>query len=128
MIYYEDKGNTVIYKDFTLSVLLDLDGIVYWYPSGYWLKIEAKQMRRSSNYPYGIKYSLTLHNPSNERVIGYDNAHALPGASRDSAFDHKHKGERTIAYQYSSAAQLLSEFYKDIDLTLERAKNYEYEN
>lgn len=113
--------------DFTLDVLLELDGLIYYYPSGFWLKIEAKSMRRSSNYPYAVKYSLTLHDPDGKRILGYDNAHKVPGENIDSAYDHKHKGARIINYQYSSADKLLEDFYKDIEMILEKEREFEYE-
>lgn len=114
--------------DFTLDALLQMDGLVYYYPSGFWLKIEAKSMRISNNYPYAVKYSLTLHDPNGNRVLGYDNAHKMPGKCIDSAYDHKHKGVRIISYKYNSADKLLEDFYNDIELILEKAREYEYEN
>ena len=113
--------------DFTLSLLLEMDGLIYYYPSGFWLKIEAKSMRRSSNYPYAVKYSLTIHDTAGNRILGYDNAHKVPGESMHSAYDHKHKGARIISYQYSSADKLLEDFYNDIEMILDKAREYEYE-
>ena len=113
--------------DFTLNILLEMDGIIYYYPSGFWLKIEAKSMRRSSNYPYAVKYSLTLHDPDGKRILGYDNAHKVPGKATDSAYDHRHKGARMISYQYSSADKLLEDFYNDVEMILEKVTRYEYE-
>lgn len=34
-------------------------------------------MNESVEMPHGIKYSLTLHDRRNHRVIGYDNAHSF---------------------------------------------------
>lgn len=113
--------------DFTLDTLLEMDGLIYYYPSGFWLKIEAKTMRRSSNYPYAVKYSLILHDPKGKRILGYDNAHKTPGAKIDSAYDHKHKGTRIVSYQYSTADKLLEDFYNDIEVILEKLGEYEYE-
>lgn len=60
-------------------------------------------------------------------MIGYDNAHQVPGDNYDAPYDHKHKGARIVTYQYSSAAQLLADFYADIDKVLEQVSEYEYE-
>ena len=52
-------------KDYTLDALLDMDGEVYFYPNGYWYKIEARRLKSAdSNLPMGIKYSLTFHAPN----------------------------------------------------------------
>jgi len=39
-------------------------------------KVEAIRVEPSLKMPHGVKYSLTLHNRSNKRVIGFDNAHS----------------------------------------------------
>lgn len=127
MIYYVVRIDDVSSVDFTLDILLEMDGLIYYYPSGFWLKIEAKGMRRSSNYPYAVKYSLTLHDPNGNRILGYDNAHRIPGENIDSAYDHKHKGARIVSYQYSGADKLLEDFYIDIEIILDKVSEYEYE-
>lgn len=114
--------------DYALDALLEMDGTIYYYPSGFWLKIEAKRMYISNNYPHAIKYSLTLHDVNGNRVLGYDNAHGVPGKSINTAFDHKHKGTRIISYKYSCAEELLEHFFNDVELILEKAGEYEYEN
>jgi len=60
-----------------LEVLLNLDGKVFPMDNGFLVKFEAKQIAVSSEIPHGIKYSFTLHDKLNKRVIGYDNAHSL---------------------------------------------------
>jgi hypothetical protein len=37
--------------------------------------------------PYGVKYSLTLHDLAGRRIYGIDNAHAT---RRQAVFDHRH--------------------------------------
>jgi hypothetical protein len=63
-------------KDPGLEVLLDLNGSEYHFNSGYWIKIKAWKIKTSKNQPHGIRYSLTLHDRNNTRIIGFDNAHA----------------------------------------------------
>lgn len=104
-----------------------MDGYVYFYPSGYWIKIEAKIMMKSGNYPHGVKYSLTLHNANGKRILGYDNAHLIPGDKYDSPYDHKHRGGRVVKYFYQQAGQLLKDFYDDVEQILEFEREYEYE-
>jgi hypothetical protein len=60
-----------------LDTLLDLDGEIFMMDGGYWVKIEAKKVSVSPSIPHGVRYSLTLHDRYNVRVVGYDNAHAI---------------------------------------------------
>jgi hypothetical protein len=46
--------------------------------------------------PHGIRYSLTLHDRNNTRVIGYDNAHAVKPSRKKfgavkTTWDHAHR-------------------------------------
>ena len=84
--------------ELSLDVLLQLDSEIFPMDCGYWTKIEAKRVVTNEHIPHGIKYSLTLHNPSNVRILGYDNAHAIKpkrkkyGAKRESGIiDTKEK-------------------------------------
>jgi Family of unknown function (DUF6516) len=61
----------------SLDALLDLDGEIFMMDAGYWVKIEAKRVSVSPSIPHGVRYSLTLHDRSNVRLVGYDNAHAV---------------------------------------------------
>jgi hypothetical protein len=45
--------------------------------NGYWTKIEAWETSVTKQLPHGIRYSLTLHDIKNDRVLGYDNAHLI---------------------------------------------------
>ncbi|RLA29954.1 MAG: hypothetical protein DRR15_15605, partial [Gammaproteobacteria bacterium] len=58
-------------------------------------------------------------------VIGYDNAHPVkegsgPGKKRRSSkqFDHRHRGKRTIHYEYQDLATLLDNFWDEVDQIL----------
>lgn len=62
-------------KDETLETLLDLDGEVFRMENSYWTKFTVKEVVPSPQVPHGIKYCLTLHDPKNTRVLGFDNAH-----------------------------------------------------
>ncbi len=63
--------------DAAIEALLDLDGSILDQGGGYWIKIEAKKVAVSVEIPHGIRYSLTLHQPSGRRILGYDNAHLV---------------------------------------------------
>ncbi len=63
-------------EDETLETLLQLDGEVFPMDNGCWTKFEAKRIKPSQYIPHGIKYSLSLHDNNNRRIVGFDNAHA----------------------------------------------------
>ena len=84
------------------------------------MKIEARQIQKNSfSKSYGIKYSLTLHAQNGERILGYDNAHGIPG-SKNYVHDHIHKSDRIVPYEYESAEKLLSDFWNDVFIVLKR--------
>jgi hypothetical protein len=102
-----------------LDLLLDLDGYICEMGDCYWVKIEARRVSPDAGRPHGIAYSLTLHSPAGERLIGYDNAH---GARLDGfpdriaiPFDHQHRRTRALPYEYSDAASLLEDFWADVE-------------
>lgn len=103
-------------EDYALETLLDLDGFLAEIGQGYWVKFEVKKIK-SPNIckPYGIKYSLTLHNLDGTRLIGYDNSHQIPGTNFSKPHDHKHKSIGIVQCNYQSAAQLLADFWRDVD-------------
>lgn len=114
--------------DYTLETLLEMDGEIYIYPSKHWHKIEARKLKCvDKNFPQGIKYSLTLHSPDGARILGYDNAHVIPGYKFDLPFDHLHRGTRIVRYSYQNAEQLLTDFFNDVEILIEFEKEYEYE-
>jgi len=61
----------------SLETLLDLNGEIFPMDNGYWTKFEASRVTPTAQIPHGIKYSLTLHDRNNTRVLGFDNAHAF---------------------------------------------------
>ena len=110
--------------DWTLDTLLDMVGIGE-VGGGYWYKIEAQRVVPSCQRPHGIKYSLTLHASSGERLFGIDNAHGItegsgPGKKRPVEWDHEHQGEMLRIYDYVTAADLLADFFAQVDRILER--------
>lgn len=74
-------------RDPSLDALLDLDGqiLVVDPDGGHWVKFVVTRVPVSPEKPHGLDYSLTLHGPSGERLVGFDNAHPVGrgrGASR----------------------------------------------
>lgn len=111
--------------DDELQSLLDLDGERYVLDGGYWVKIDVERSDKTSRRPHGIKYSLTLHNADNERVIGFDNAHLVKPYRKKffctvTTYDHKHIKRTTSQYEFDSPAALLEDFWEAVTSHLSR--------
>jgi hypothetical protein len=106
-----------------LENLLNLHGEVFPMDNGYWIKFEAYEVELTKAIPHGVRYSLTLHDKNNHRVIGYDNAHSYKSskkyAARKESYDHMHKQVDIVAYEFESASQLLEDFWKSVDYYME---------
>ena len=103
-----------------LDYLLELDGEVFLMDNGYWTKFEAKKVDPSDKIPHGIKYSLTLHDRNNTRIIGYDNAHGIKANKRKfkakkTEWDHKHERSNVKTYEFKSAGELIEDFWNDVN-------------
>src|SRR4030067_551612 len=97
---YSDK------PDRSLPILLDLDGTNIGVGTQYWVKISAWVTEPDEARPHGIRYELTLHDASNRRILGFDNAHAVkrPGGrfvEQPRAYDHLHRGPKDAGVPYS---------------------------
>jgi hypothetical protein len=93
-------------RDLTLDVLLDLDGqVLVVDPEGrHWVRFVVTRVPVSPEKPHGIDYSLTLHGPEGERLVGFDNAHPAGGRKRGDPQDHSHRLRTIRAYEYRDAA------------------------
>lgn len=120
-------------RDTGLDTLLDLDGSIIDQEEGYWIKIEAKLLANpTEERPHGISYSLTLHDPHNQRILGFDNAHAVnsPGnqkyTGRRVEYDHKHRSikDSGVPYEFVDAYQLLKDFFDEVDRVLKKHRGY----
>ncbi len=114
-----------------LETLLDLDGYVIDQGHGYWVKIEARKLREpSKERPHGISYCLSLHDNYGQRIMGFDNAHAVVHrqkgkySGRRFAYDHKHRhiSDKGVPYEFVDAYQLLSDFFKEVDKVVKQHK------
>ena len=105
---------------YELETLLSLDGETFPMDSGYWTKFEVKVVNANINIPHGIKYSLTLHDSSNTRIFGIDNAHGFKPKNKKFGakiitWDHKHERSKTENYEFENAGQLLEDFWLGVE-------------
>ena len=107
-------------RDPTLDVLLDLDGqvLVVDRKGGHWVRFAVTCVPVSSEKPHGIDYSLTLHGPEGERLVGFDNAHPVARQKRGAPQDHRHRLRSIRPYEYRDAATLLGDFWEAVDTVL----------
>lgn len=110
-------------RDPGLDLLLDLDGVSFAAdPAGdYAVKFVVKQVPVSPSRPHGLSYSLTLHDKTGRRIVGFDNAHAAPhrrGQRRRTTQDHRHRLQTIRPYEYHDAATLLADFWIEVDAVL----------
>ena len=106
--------------DSTLSQLLDLDGTIADVGGGYWIKMVARTVEPDEGRPFGVAYVLTMHDAAGTRVFGLDNAHPIrvsegPAGRTRKVNDHRHKGTKTTTYAYSTAEELIVEFWKGVE-------------
>ena len=108
-----------------LDTLLDLHGEILVQEGGYWIKIEAWTIEPTEGIPHGIRYSLTLHDSKGKRILGYDNAHTVGSPNkgfvgRRLEYDHvhRHAKDKGVPYEFSSAGQLLTDFFGEVDKVL----------
>ncbi len=114
------KPPLVEIEDQPLATLLHLDGEIFPMDSGFWTKFEVRRISPEPHIPHGIRYSLTLHDRYNRRVLGFDNAHAVRTAkkgygARKVTWDHKHNCDKILPYEYESASQLLDDFWREVE-------------
>jgi len=109
-------------RDSSLDALLGLDGQVYVISdeAGYWARFAVTIVPATDAKPHGLDYTLTLHDRSGERLIGFDNAHPVPTRAGPSgrqrpAQDHRHRLRTVRPYEYRDAATLLEDFWKEVE-------------
>ena len=81
----------------------------------------VKLVPSSPARPHGLNYSLTLHDETGKRIVGFDNAHADSAGKRGrrrAAQDHWHRLGATRPYEYHDAATLLADFWAEVDAVL----------
>jgi hypothetical protein len=112
-------------QDSGAATLLDLDGqiLVLDAKGSYSVRFSVQCVEPSPQRPHGLNYSITLHGPNGQRVIGFDNAHSVrqslgPAGRRPGPADHRHKMGEARPYRYKDAATLLADFWAEVDTYL----------
>ena len=106
-------------RDPGLDILLDLDGesIATGASGNYIVRLVVKRVPPSPERPHGLSYSITFHDESGARLVGFDNAHAAPGRKRRSGrvmHDHRHRLQTIRPYAYRDAVTLLADFWAEV--------------
>jgi hypothetical protein len=101
-------------------VLLELDGqVLVVDPEGaHWVRFVVTPVPVSREKPHGIDYSLTLHAPDGERLVGFDNANPVGRQKRGAPQDHCHRLRSIRPYEYRDAVPLLADFWTSVDAAL----------
>jgi Family of unknown function (DUF6516) len=109
-------------KDFGVDGLLAQNGERYFIDDQGNLEVIFKVtcVSVTSERPHGLNYSLVLLNAKGERIVCFDNAHAVsqgsgPGKKHPKQHDHKHIGSKVIPYKYKDAHTLVADFWKEVD-------------
>ncbi len=106
----------MVRRDVSLDTLLDLDGqMLVIDEAGYWVKFVVHQVPATADKPHGLDYSLTMHSPDGDRLIGFDNAHQVAGQGRSKAKDHKHRLRTVMPYGYTDAGALVAAFWNEVE-------------
>lgn len=89
------------------------------------MRFLVRRVTATEAKPHGLDYSLTLHGPNGERLVGFDNAHRVrrasgPGGKAGPALDHRHRLKTVRPYEYRNAADLLADFWAAVDEMLRR--------
>jgi hypothetical protein len=114
-------------RDPSADVLLDLDGQVLVVDSKgeYWVRFSVCRVTSTRERRHGLRYSLTLHGPGGDRLVGFDNAHSVPaskspGGKGRGGYDHKHRFQTVRPYQFKDPASLLEDFWAEVDSVLKQ--------
>jgi hypothetical protein len=116
----DNPAPVTVPDDPSMEALLDLDGqvLVVDPDGGHWVSFVVTRVPVSPEKPHGLDYSLTLHGPDGERLVGYDNAHRVAEQQLGDPQDHRHRLRTITAYEYRDAAALLVDFWKTVDSVL----------
>ena len=85
---------------------------------GHWVRFVVTRVAVSPAKPHGLDYSLTLHGPDGERLVGFDNAHPVARQKLGEPQDYRHRLRTIRKYEYRDAATLLEDFWKTVDAVL----------
>jgi Family of unknown function (DUF6516) len=101
----------------------------YWLVNGWSMRFRVRLVEVSEARPHGLKYSFTLHDVDNSRLLGFDNAHGMP---RVQAYDHSHGFQRTEdlePYEFRDATTLLIDFFDAVERACKQSNEpFEFES
>ena len=111
-----------------LEYLLDLHLSKIGYDNGYWVTMRIVEIAPDSGRPFGVQYSLTLHDDKDDRVLGFDNSHSMDMATgparkskRPDAFDPiDRRGRNSIPYKFTTPYKLIEDFFVAVDEVLKQ--------
>jgi hypothetical protein len=108
--------------DPALDALLELDGLTFVVDpeGGHWVRFVVTRIPPTPEKPHGLDYSLTLHGPDGERLVGFDNAHRVAKQKQGDPQDHRHRLRTVRPYEYRDAAALLADFWTEVDAVLKQ--------
>jgi hypothetical protein len=108
-------------RDYGLEFLLGFDGREHVFDDGYWVKFDIKEVEKTKERPHGLYYSFTLHAPDGTRLLGFDNAHAVPPTGskfnkQPVEHDHWHRTETDHGrpYAFQDVVTLLTDFEREV--------------
>ena len=110
-------------KNNGLDNLLDLDGVTITFEDRKSVKFKATRTDKTKERPHGISYSLTFHDASGKRLLGFANAHAITSGKKKGVsptkrqHDHWHRDSRDKGrpYNFVDAGTLVTDFWKKVD-------------
>ena len=107
-------------RDSSLDVLVDLDGQVHLVDpkGGHWVRFVVTRVFVPPAKPHGLDYSLSLHGPDGERLVGFNNAHLVARHKLCEPQDHRHRLRTIRKYEYRDAPTLPEDFWKTVDAVL----------
>jgi hypothetical protein len=107
-----------------LELLLSLDGATYEMAPGVIAEFAVRRTAVTPQRPHGISYALVLRSKTGGAPwVRFDNAHAVSGGGRRrrTVYDHWHRtsGDGGRPYAFSTAFQLLDDFWREVRRTLD---------
>jgi hypothetical protein len=112
-------------SEHALEFLLAFDGRRHWYEGGYCARFEFQRVEATKRRPHGLRYSFTPHGPSAERLVGFDNAHAVAAKgsrfrARPATTDHWHRTQSDPGrpYRFKDVETLIDDFFAEIERVL----------
>ncbi len=113
--------------DSELELLLALDGAVFETAPGMIVEFTARRTAMTLGRPRGISYAFVLRAKlGGQPWVRFDNAHAVDEKNRGyrrkrAAYDHWHRTskDRGRPYNFTTAAQLLEDFWREVKRTLD---------